>query len=94
VSVSQVFSFATLLINCPSWILYYALDHSLKRTSLSDLPEHRKHFLPRSPRHTQYTREAPLEHEIVVAAQGLQLPHQDPTDRFLAAIAGGLALRW
>lgn len=37
-------------------------------------------------------REAPLTHEIVVAAQELQLSHQDPADRFLAATAGVLGL--
>ena len=37
-------------------------------------------------------REAPLTHEIVVAAQELQLTTQDPADRFLAATAGVLNL--
>lgn len=32
-------------------------------------------------------REAPLTHEIVLAAHELPLPHQDPADRFLAATA-------
>jgi PIN domain nuclease of toxin-antitoxin system len=32
-------------------------------------------------------REAPLTHEIVLAAQQLPLPHADPADRFLAATA-------
>jgi PIN domain nuclease of toxin-antitoxin system len=33
-----------------------------------------------------------LTHEIVVAAQELQLPYQDPADRFLTATAGVLGL--
>lgn len=36
--------------------------------------------------------EAPLTHEIALAAQRLQLPHQDPADRFLAATAQVLQL--
>ena len=43
-------------------------------------------------RATMHMREAPLTHEIVVAAQELPLPHQDPTDRFLAATAEVLGL--
>ena len=43
-------------------------------------------------RATMYMREAPLTHEIVVAAQELPLPHQDPADRFLAATADVLGL--
>ena len=39
-----------------------------------------------------HMREAPLTHEIVVAAQELPLPHQDPADRFLAATAEVLGL--
>jgi PIN domain nuclease of toxin-antitoxin system len=39
-----------------------------------------------------YIREAPLTHEIVLAAQELPLPHQDPADRFLAATASVLGL--
>ncbi len=39
-----------------------------------------------------HLREAPLTHEIVVAAHELALPHQDPADRFLAATAGVLGL--
>lgn len=31
--------------------------------------------------------EAPLTHEIALAARQLQLPHQDPADRFLVATA-------
>lgn len=41
---------------------------------------------------TVHLREAPLTHEIVVAAQELRLPHQDPADRFLAATAGVIGL--
>ena len=43
-------------------------------------------------RATTHMREAPLTHEIVVAAQELPLPHQDPADRFLAATAEVLGL--
>jgi PIN domain nuclease of toxin-antitoxin system len=43
-------------------------------------------------RATARMREAPLTHEIVVAAQQLPLPHPDPADRFLAATAGILGL--
>ena len=39
-----------------------------------------------------HMREAPLTHEIVVAAQELPLSHQDPADRFLAATASVLGL--
>jgi PIN domain nuclease of toxin-antitoxin system len=41
---------------------------------------------------TVHMREAPLTHEIVVAAQELPLPCQDPADRFLAATAAVLGL--
>jgi len=37
-------------------------------------------------------REAPLTHEIVLAAQGLSFAHRDPADRFLAATAKVLGL--
>jgi PIN domain nuclease of toxin-antitoxin system len=37
-------------------------------------------------------REAPLTHEIALAARELPLPHQDPADRFLAATASVLGL--
>jgi PIN domain nuclease of toxin-antitoxin system len=37
-------------------------------------------------------REAPLTHEIAVAARQLPLPHPDPADRFLAATAQVLEL--
>ena len=43
-------------------------------------------------RATGLVREAPLTHEIVVAAHELALPHQDPADRFLAATASVLGL--
>ena len=36
---------------------------------------------------TSHLREAPLTHEIVVAAQELPLQNPDPADRFLAATA-------
>jgi PIN domain nuclease of toxin-antitoxin system len=32
-------------------------------------------------------REAPLTHEVAMAAHDLELPHQDPADAFLAATA-------
>ncbi|HET6201057.1 MAG: type II toxin-antitoxin system VapC family toxin [Candidatus Acidiferrales bacterium] len=41
---------------------------------------------------TMHMREAPLTHEIVVAAQELPLPNPDPADRFLAATAEVLGL--
>jgi len=37
-------------------------------------------------------REAPLTHEIALAARHLPLPHPDPADRFLAATAQVLDL--
>jgi PIN domain nuclease of toxin-antitoxin system len=37
-------------------------------------------------------REAPLTHDIVVAARQLRLPQRDPADRFLAATAKVLGL--
>lgn len=43
-------------------------------------------------RASAYMREAPLTHEIVLAAQELPLEHQDPADRFLAATASVLGL--
>jgi PIN domain nuclease of toxin-antitoxin system len=43
-------------------------------------------------RGTRQLREAPLTHEIVVAAWELPLQHPDPADRFLAATAGVLGL--
>jgi PIN domain nuclease of toxin-antitoxin system len=41
---------------------------------------------------TRHMREAPLNHEIVLAAHELPLTHQDPADRFLAATAEVLGL--
>ena len=41
---------------------------------------------------TAFMREAPLTHEIVLAAHELRLPHRDPADRFLAATALTLGL--
>jgi PIN domain nuclease of toxin-antitoxin system len=32
-------------------------------------------------------REAPVTHEVVFQARGIQLPHRDPADRLLAATA-------
>jgi len=43
-------------------------------------------------RATAHLREAPLTHEIVLAAHQLPLPHPDPADRFLAATARVLGL--
>jgi PIN domain nuclease of toxin-antitoxin system len=43
-------------------------------------------------RATEHLREAPLTHEIVVAARELPLQHPDPADRFLAATAEVLGL--
>ncbi len=43
-------------------------------------------------RATAHPREAPLTHEIVLAAQQLPLPHADPADRFLTATAQVLDL--
>ena len=39
-----------------------------------------------------HMREAPLTHEIVIAAHELSIIHQDPADRFLAATASVLKL--
>ena len=41
---------------------------------------------------TAHFREAPLTHEIVLAAHQLPLPHRDPADRFLTATAQALDL--
>jgi PIN domain nuclease of toxin-antitoxin system len=43
-------------------------------------------------RATAPLREAPLTHEIALAARVLPLPHPDPADRFLAATAQVLDL--
>lgn len=32
-------------------------------------------------------RQAPFDHEVVMVSRTLQLPHQDPADRFIAATA-------
>jgi PIN domain nuclease of toxin-antitoxin system len=36
---------------------------------------------------TVVTREAPLTHDVAIASRAIDLPHQDPVDRFLAATA-------
>ncbi len=41
---------------------------------------------------TASLREAPLTHEIALVARELQIPQQDPADRFLAATAKVLDL--
>jgi PIN domain nuclease of toxin-antitoxin system len=41
---------------------------------------------------TTRMREAPLTHEIAIAAQAVPLDHWDPADRFLAATASVLGL--
>jgi PIN domain nuclease of toxin-antitoxin system len=41
---------------------------------------------------THAFREAPLTHEIALAARQLPLPHNDPSDRFLAGTAQVLGL--
>lgn len=41
---------------------------------------------------TAHLREAPLTHEIVLAAHELSLSHHDPADRFLAGTAKVLGL--
>jgi len=43
-------------------------------------------------RATAHLREAPLTHEVVLAAHQLPLSHADPADRFLAATARVLGL--
>jgi PIN domain nuclease of toxin-antitoxin system len=53
------------------------------------LQEDLKSWLQRA---TDNMREAPLTHEIVLAAQSLMLSHADPADRFLAATAQVLGL--
>lgn len=37
--------------------------------------------------HAHPMLEAPLTHEVAIRSRQLQLPHQDPADRFLAATA-------
>jgi PIN domain nuclease of toxin-antitoxin system len=53
------------------------------------LPENLPHWVALA---TAPLREAPLTHEIALAALQLQLRHQDPVDRFLAATAKVLDL--
>ena len=53
------------------------------------LPLNLESWLARS---TAPFREAPLTHEIALAAQILSLPHKDPADRFLIATAQILQL--
>lgn len=53
------------------------------------LPENLAEWVARA---TAPFREAPLTHEIALAARQLQLPHEDPADRFLAATAHILQL--
>ncbi len=62
------------------------LLHAKGRIQVQDDP---KDWVTRAAGHM---REAPLTHEIVIAAQGLSIAHQDPADRFLAATAGVLGL--
>jgi PIN domain nuclease of toxin-antitoxin system len=38
-------------------------------------------------RNTAPFREAPITHEVALAAEQISLPHRDPADRFLAATA-------
>ena len=54
-----------------------------------ELPGNSAEWIARA---TSVMREAPLTHEIVVAAHELALLHQDPADRFLAATASVLGL--
>jgi len=53
------------------------------------LHENPREWLARA---TARFQEAPLTHEIVLAAQQLPFPHPDPADRFLAATAQVLDL--
>lgn len=53
------------------------------------LPEDLESWLARA---TARTQEAPLTHEIVLAARQLRFPHGDPADRFLVATAQYLNL--
>jgi PIN domain nuclease of toxin-antitoxin system len=53
------------------------------------LPEDLENWLAVS---TQRMREAPLTHEIALAAHRLKWEHRDPADRFLAATAQVLGL--
>jgi PIN domain nuclease of toxin-antitoxin system len=53
------------------------------------LPADLTHWLAQA---TAKLREAPLTHEIALAAQRLGIPHKDPADRFLVATAKVLGL--
>ena len=53
------------------------------------LPADLSHWVAQA---TTPMREAPLTHEIALAARQLPLPHNDPADRFLAATAQTLHL--
>ncbi len=50
------------------------------------------HLTAWAARATSHFHEAPLTHEIVVAAHNLPMAHRDPADRFLAATARVLGL--
>lgn len=54
-----------------------------------ELPEDLSSWMTRS---TAHLKEAPLTHEIVLAARRLRFSHNDPADRFLAATAQILRL--
>jgi PIN domain nuclease of toxin-antitoxin system len=54
-----------------------------------ELPADLAHWVVRA---TAPLREAPLTHEIALAARLLAFPHNDPADRFLAATAQVLRL--
>jgi PIN domain nuclease of toxin-antitoxin system len=54
-----------------------------------ELPEDLRQWMTRA---TETLREAPLTHEIALAARRLPLAHSDPADRFLAATAQVLQL--
>ncbi len=54
-----------------------------------ELPEDLTSWVARA---TGSLKEAPLTHEIVLAARRLRFPHTDPADRFLAATAQVLRL--
>lgn len=62
------------------------LLHAKGRIELREVPSQ---WLARA---TANLREAPLTHEIVLAAYQLPLAHSDPADRFLAATAEVLDL--
>jgi PIN domain nuclease of toxin-antitoxin system len=60
--------------------------HSKGRVRLSDEP------VKWVAQASTLTRDAPLTHEIVIAAHQLPFEHRDPADRFLAATASVLGL--